>query len=232
MLPKAVTEFIGTFFLTLSISLCVAQSPPGLAPIGIGVVLIAMVYMGGHVSGAHYNPAVSTGVFITKNIPGLEFGVYIGTQVAAALLAAAVGVVLTGKAPAPMPMGDPGAAKYMAALLAEIIFTFALVLVVLHVACAKKCAGNGYYGVAIGLTVMAGAFAIGPVSGAALNPAVAVGLVLIRTLRGEGGLSTLWIYLLGPIVGALLAAPVFKLQTADAPDAPAEKPEEDERPRR
>lgn len=210
MLRLIATEFIGTFFLVLSISLCVALPLGGLAPIGIGVTLIAMVYMGGHVSGAHYNPAVSLGAMITRNIPAGRFVLYVLVQVAAGLVAAGVGVMLTGKSPAPMPMIAPAGA-----LLAEILFTFALVLVVLNVACAPACKGNSYYGVAIGLTVMAGAFAVGPLSGAALNPAVGLGLCLVDGLRGGASLPTVWIYIVGPLVGGILAAVVYQVQNPE-----------------
>jgi len=100
-----------------------------------------------------------------------------------------------------------------AALLAEALVTFALVLVVLNVATAEATKGNSYFGLAIGFTVTAGAYAVGPVSGGAFNPAVGVGPIMVDALSGDGSFGDLWLYLVGPFAGALAAAAVFKLQT-------------------
>jgi aquaporin Z len=202
------TEAIGTFFLVLTIGLTVVQGTP-FAPLAIGLTLMVMVYMGGHVSGAHYNPAVSVALVVRGALPGNRLIPYIVSQLAGAIAAAAVVRLLLGETFAPAPgIG----VEVLPALLVEILFTFALALVIMNVATSKKTVGNSYYGLAIGLTVTAGAFAGGGISGGAFNPAVGTGPTLIHALFGGGSWSALWIYWVGPIAGAALATVVFKLQ--------------------
>ncbi len=136
----------------------------------------------------------------------------LAAQILGAWLAAGSVYVITGSTFAPAPGPDFGTA---AVLLSEILVTFALVLVVLNVATAKATEGNSYYGLAIGFTVMAGAFAVGPVSGGAFNPAVGIGPIVVDTLAGDGSFGNLWLYLVGPIVGALGAVPVFRMQNPE-----------------
>jgi aquaporin Z len=202
------TEFIGTFFLVLTIGLTVTSGSP-LAPLAIGAGLMVMVYMGGHVSGAHYNPAVSLAVLLIGRLSAKEFAIYVAVQIAGAIAGAAAVHVLTGQtfAPAPGTGFTSGAA-----LFAEILYTFALALVVLNVAASAGTKGNSFYGLAIGLTVMAGAFAVGGISGGAFNPAVGVGPALMQALLGRGTLAHVWIYLIGPLAGGALAAGMFKVQ--------------------
>ena len=168
---KLLTEFIGTFFLVLTIGLTVTQGSQ-FAPLAIGAGLMVMVYMGGHISGAHYNPAVSLAVLMRGALPSADFIPYVAAQVAGATVAALIVNVITGQTFAPAPAVT---ATTTAALLVEVLFTFALALVVLNVATSKKTEGNSYYGLAIGLTVMTGAFAGGGISGGAFNPAVGLG---------------------------------------------------------
>jgi aquaporin Z len=202
------TEFIGTFFLVLTIGLAVISGST-LAPFAIGTALMVMVYMGGHVSGAHYNPAVTVAAWMAGKHPASMIVPYWVAQLLGSLAAAFVVHILTGRtfAPAPSPM-----ASGTQALIVEILYTFALALVVLNVATAKQTSGNSYYGLAIGFTVAAGAVAGGPVSGGAFNPAVGVGPIVISAAMGGGGYEHLWLYLAGPLAGAALAAPVFKAQ--------------------
>ena len=208
------TEFIGTFFLVLTIGLSVLSGSP-LAPLAIGAALMVMVYMGGHVSGAHYNPAITVAVWMRRKLPASQVVPYWVSQILGSLAAAFVVHILTGRtfAPAPSP-----AASAMQALIAEFLYTFALALVVLNVATARSTQGNSYYGLAIGFTVMAGAFAAGPVSGGAFNPAVGLGPIVIESVMGGGGFGNLWLYLAGPLAGAAAAAMVFNLQHAGAAD--------------
>lgn len=207
---RYLTEFIGTFFLVLTIGLTVLSGSP-LAPIAIGSILMVMVYLGGHVSGAHYNPAVTLAVFMRGKHAASQVVPYWVAQVLGSLAAAFAVHVMTGRtfAPAPSPEASP-----LQALMAEILYTFALALVVLNVATARQTAGNPYYGLAIGLTVMAGAFAAGPISGGAFNPAVGLGPIVIEALMGGGGFGNLWLYLIGPFAGAALAALAFRAQHA------------------
>lgn len=205
---KYVTEFVGTMFLILIIGCSVAFAGD-FAPLAIGVGLMALVYMGGHVSGAHYNPAVTLGALLTKKIGAKDGVAYIVVQLLGAPVGAFAAAHLTGKTFAPGPGVEAGTPMV---LLAEALFTFMLVLVVLNVATVKKVEGNSYYGLAIGLTVTAGAYAVGKVSGAAFNPAVGVGPTIVHTVIGDGSFKNLWLYVVGPFIGAGLAAGVFQVQ--------------------
>ena len=206
---RYLTEFIGTFFLVLTIGLTVLSGSPA-APIAIGSGLMVMVYMGGHISGAHYNPAVSLAILMRGKMDSRDFVPYLVAQVVGATLAAGAVLLILGSTFAPAPAEGAG---LLAVLLSEFLFTFALALVVLHVATADDTAGNDYYGLAIGFTVMVGAFAVGPVSGGAFNPAVGMGPILMDTFAGDGSMANLWIYLVGPFLGGAAAAMVFKIQT-------------------
>jgi aquaporin Z len=202
------TEFIGTFFLVLTIGLTAKTGTP-LAPLAIGSALMVMIYLGGHVSGAHYNPAVTLAIWLRGKLSTGEIVPYMVAQLAGAFAAAAGVHYLVGFTFAPAPGAEVGA---MQAVVAEFLFTFALALVVLNVATADATAGNSYYGLAIGFTVLAGAFAAGPISGGAFNPAVGTGPTLFHAVAGDGGLGHLWIYLVGPFLGGIGAAAVFKAQ--------------------
>ncbi|HEU0039263.1 MAG TPA: aquaporin [Verrucomicrobiae bacterium] len=198
---KYLTEFIGTFFLVLTIGCTVLTREPGMIPpLAIGAVLMVMIFAGGHVSGAHYNPAVTLAVFIRGRCDKKDVGPYMVAQFAAAIVAAIVTSFLAGT-------GTPMEIKNVpAALVAEFLFTFALAYVVLNVATAKGTSGNSFYGLAIGMTVMAGAFAMARISGGAFNPAVAVGAGVMKLLS----FSDIWIHLVADFGGGAVAAAVFK----------------------
>ena len=199
-----ITEFIGTFFLVLAIGLTGN-------PLAIGVMLMVMVYMGGHISGAHYNPAVSIAMIFRGLLTTKEAINYILSQLAGAFLAAIFVQWVGGSV---MQIAPNDSASVMQILAVESIFTFALVLVILNVATSPKTEGNSYYGLAIGFTVMAAAFAGGGISGGVYNPAVGIGPILVDAIMGDGNtLSNLWYYLVGPITGAVSAAYVYKLIT-------------------
>lgn len=208
-----VTEFIGTFFLVLAICLTGGNY---LAPIAIGAMLTVMVYMGGPISGAHYNPAVTLAVFIRKKISLKDGLIYMVFQVLGAFCAALLVNQLWGRSiGGPRPNADINILKPLAI---EMVFTFALALVVLSVATSKKSAGNSYFGLAIGFTVMAAAFAGGGISGGAFNPAVGTGPILVDTLFGDcpcHPMDNLWIYLVGPFTGAIVAAIAYKIINPD-----------------
>lgn len=206
-MPKYLTEFIGTFFLVLSITLSVISAQP-LAALSIGGTLMVMIFMGGHISGAHYNPAVSLAAWLRGALPTSDLIPYWLAQVAAGIAAALLGNVIAGGSVAIAPGAN---VNVIAALLVEILYTFALALVVLNVATAKGTAGNSFYGLAIGFTVVAAAIAGGGISGGAFNPAVGIGLSLGALADGTGG-SWIWLYIVGPLLGGALAAYVFKLQ--------------------
>ncbi len=204
-MKKYLVEFIGTFFFVFIIGMVVIAPGAGaLAPLPIGCALMVMVFAGGHISGGHYNPAVTlaavfAGALNARHIPG-----YMIAQIAGAMLAAVVVSSLKGD----MAMAAIEPLRQVAgpALLAEFIVTFALCWVVLNVAAAKGTFGNSFYGLAIGFTVLTGAFAVGSISGGAFNPAVAVGLSGL----GISEWSKLWIYLVANFAGAGVAAAAFK----------------------
>ncbi|HEV8377163.1 MAG TPA: aquaporin [Candidatus Polarisedimenticolia bacterium] len=201
-MKKYVTELIGTFFLVLTIGCTViAGGPQVVPPLAIGSILMVMVFAGGHISGGHYNPAVTLGVFMRGRCPARDVAPYIASQVLGALLAAGAVKFMTGGAGVTpmMPVAGP-------ALVAEFLFTFALVYVVLNVATAKGTLGNPFYGLAIGMTVMSGAFAVGGISGGAFNPAVGVGVCAM----GLVAWPSLWIYLIADFLAGAVAATAFK----------------------
>jgi len=205
---KYLTEFIGTLFLVLTVGLTVLGGSP-MAPLAIGASLMIMVYMGGHISGGHYNPAVSLALALRGKLAGSDLGPYMVAQVLGAVVASLLVYVIMGRtfAPAPAPT-----ASVIAALLVEILYTFALCIVVLNSACHNATKGNSFYGLAIGFTIVVAAFAGGGISGGAFNPAVGAGPILVHGMLGGGSFANLWLYLVGPGVGGVLAAVVFKLQ--------------------
>ena len=201
MMKKLVAEAIGTFFLVFTVGLTVIEPGAGpMAPLAIGFVLAIMIYATGHVSGGHLNPAVTLGVFLRGKATARDLvGYWIAQLVAGAIAALAVLYLKGDVAPA------AAALPVLPALLAEFLFTFALVFVVLNVATARGTEGNSYFGFAIGGTVLVGAYAVGGISGAAFNPAVAVGAVLMElALPGD-----LWIFLVANLAGGAVAALVF-----------------------
>jgi aquaporin Z len=204
---KYITEFIGTFFLVLTIGATAVASAPGvIAPLAVGSALMIMIFAGGHISGAHYNPAVTLGAWIRGRCSAKDVIPYMISQAIGAIIAAAaVGILKAGADVKPMTLAIGPA------LAAEFLFTFALVYVMLNVATAKDTAGNSFYGLAIGMTVMAGAFAVGNISGGVFNPAVAVGI----SVMGLSAWSNLWIYLLANFLGAIVASGTFKSLNPD-----------------
>ena len=207
-MKRYLVEFVGTFFLVLTIG-CVVMAPNGagaLAPLAIGAALMVMVFTGGHVSGAHYNPAVTVAVFLRGKCAASDVPGYLVAQFAGAAAAAMIAAFLKGN-PAVSPMQiDP-----TRALVAEFLYTFALCSTVLNVATARATSGNSFYGLAIGFTVMAGAYSVGAVSGGAFNPAVALG----ATLMGLFSAANIWVYLVANFAAAAAAAAFFKLVDPD-----------------
>ena len=199
---KYLVELIGTFFLVLTVGCTVIDKGAGpLAPLAIGASLMVMIFAGGHISGGHYNPAVTLGVWMRGKCDTKDVVPYWAFQFIGAALAAAI--VKFFKAGAVVTPGNP---QTVPALLAEFLFTFALVYVVLNTATAKGTEGNSFYGLAIGMTVMTGAFAVGNISGGAFNPGVALGI----TIMGLSAWSNLWIYLVANFAAAVVAAWTFK----------------------
>ena len=201
-MKKYLVEFIGTFFLVLTVGMTVMD--PGasaLAPLAIGSALMIMVYAGGHVSGGHYNPAVTLAVWLRGRCASADVPGYWVAQIAGAFAASSLALYLKDS-----PALTPAEIKIMPAFLAELVGTFALAYVVLNTATAKATAGNSNYGLAIGFTVMVMAFALGGISGGAFNPAVAVGITDMHIEKT----ANLWLYLFGDLAGGALAALVFR----------------------
>ena len=201
---KYIAEFIGTFFLVLTIGCTGIGAGAGvIAPLAIGAALMVMVFAGGHISGAHYNPAVTVGMLIRGKLNPADVVPYWIAQFVAAALAAMI-VIKCLRAGAPVTPISPHVGP---ALLAEFLFTFALVYVVLNTATAEGTSGNSFYGLAIGMTVMTGAFAVGDISGGAFNPAVAVGICIL----GISNWANIWIYLVANFAAAVVAAVIFQM---------------------
>lgn len=195
---KYIYEFIGTFFLVLTVGMTVIDPNVGLwAPLAIGSVLAVMVFAGAHLSGGHYNPAVSLAVFLRHKLPLNDLWMYWLAQLLAGVVAAFVTLYFKGQgAAAPL---EP---NHLKALLAEFLFTFALCYVVLNVATVKATAGNSYFGWAIGFTVLVGAYAVGAISSGAFNPAVALGITILNLSHW----ANLWIFIVGNLLGGAAAA--------------------------
>lgn len=210
MLPrKLVVEALGTFFLVLTIGQTVIgpNDAGNLAPLAIGSALMVMIYAGGHFSGGHFNPAVTLGVMLRGKCPVADAIPYMVAQVAGAALAAFTVFFLKGSG-FKLPEAPPDAYQYSvgAKFLAEFLFTFALVWVVLNTATTKATEGNSNYGLAIGFTVLVGAFSVGAISGGAFNPAVAIG----ATIMGLIPSSAVWIHLAADFLGGAVAAILYK----------------------
>jgi len=215
---KYITEFIGTFFLVLTIGCTVIGGGQGsIPPLAIGAVLMVMIFAGGHISGGHYNPAVTLGVWIRGRLGSADLMPYMAAQLAAAAVAGFVVKFL--RAGSEVTVLTP---QLLPALTAEFLFTFALVYVVLNTATAEGTSGNSFYGLAIGMTVMVGAFSVGNISGGAFNPAVAFGLCIL----GLTSWPDIWLYIVANFAGGAAAAGIFHLinpvqqTTPVATDAP------------
>jgi aquaporin Z len=202
-MKKYVYEFIGTFFLVFTVGMTVLN-PNGvgyLAPLAIGSVLAVMVFAGAHVSGGHYNPAVSFAIFLRGKMKWQDMWIYWLVQLIGGVVAAFLTIYFKGS-PAQMPL-EPSPWQ---ALIAEFLFTFALCFVVLNVMTAKETKGNAFFGFAVGFTILVGAYAVGSISGAAFNPAVALGITIMNLSLW----ANFWILVVGSLLGGLVAAIVFK----------------------
>jgi aquaporin Z len=201
-MKKYIAEFIGTFFLVVTVGCTVIPGAAGvIAPLAIGAALMVMVYAGGHISGGHFNPAVTLAVFIRGRCEAKDVIPYWVAQLLAGVAAALVAIFLVGKSGTPMEIKN-----VPAAFVAEFLFTFALAYVVVNCATSKETANNSFYGLAIGMTVMVGAFSVGAISGGAFNPAVALGVAVMKIVN----FPDIWIHVVADLAGGLVAGLTFK----------------------
>jgi aquaporin Z len=203
---KYIVELIGTFFLVFTVGMTVIGTDfkawnGVIPPLAIGSVLMVMIYAGGHISGGHYNPAVTLGVFLRGRCELKDVVPYWVAQILGAVAAGFLTLYLKGQTGTPNSDLD-----IVRSLIVEFLFTFALVYVVLNVATSKATAGNSNYGLAIGFTVMVGAFAVGGISGGAFNPAVAVGLVVMNLVKA----TAVWVHLVADLAGGAAAGFLFR----------------------
>ncbi len=210
---KLTAEFIGTFFLTLTVCMTsFAKVSADLQPLAVGVVLIGLIYAGGYISGAIFNPAVTLAILLRGRMNIKEAGAYMATQFLGAAAAALVTIVLTSTKSIVFPIEPPP--QYfgiMPAVIAEILGAFALVWVVLNVATSKTIDGNNFYGLSIGFTMTGLIYTFGSVSGSVFNPAIA----LASNMTQLSQWANLWIYLVGGFGGAAIAAFVYKYINPD-----------------
>jgi aquaporin Z len=207
---KYAAEAIGTFFLVLTVGATVGSASP-FAPLAIGSVLMVMIYAGGHLSGGHYNPAVTLAVLVRRRIGLRDAVAYWAVQFGAGLFASAVvRTFVDPSRPTTAAMTLSGH-RLDAAFVVELLFTFALCYVVLNVATSKHHPDNSFYGLAIGFTVVAGAFAVGSISGGAFNPAVSFGAAAM----GFFAWPTLWVYVLAQTVAGIAAGVSFHALNTD-----------------
>ena len=203
-----VVEFIGTFFLMLAVGMvAINPTPLWFSPIAMGAMVMVMIYAGGQSPVAHYNPAVTLAVFIRGKIQLKEAVFYIIVQVLAAVAVSYIVLYLKGF-PTDTPTLKPEAGK---AFTAEFLITFALCYVFLNVATSKNSEGNSYFGLAIGFTVIAGAYAVASSSGAFFNPAVTIGQTVIE----KNSPDNLWIYLVSQFLAGIAAGLVYRFTNTE-----------------
>jgi aquaporin Z len=205
---KNAVEAIGAFFLVFTVAVS-GLSHSAFTPLAAGAVLMVMVYAGGHISGGHYNPAVTIAALVRNRIGLAEAVQYWIVQLVAGVVAGLAARAVVD--PATVTALRPSGHALGAAAVVELLFTFALCYVVLNVATSKDQPGNSFFGLAIGFTVVAGAFAVGGISGAAFNPAVSLGAAV-------GGLfawSTLWVYIVVQAIAGAAAGLVFRVLNPD-----------------
>ncbi|MEO5907329.1 MAG: aquaporin [Saprospiraceae bacterium] len=201
---KYIVEFVGTFFLLMAICMAVSGGLGNLAPLAIGFMLTVMVFAGGHISGAHYNPAVSVAIYLRGKLNAGDVLPYMVAQFLGSTLAVMLAGFLLQSMGVPEPA--PKEIDIIPALISEILGTIALVYVILNVATAPRNTGNSFYGLAIGFTVIACIYAFGGISGGAFNPAVALGI----TMAGYSSWSSIWVFIVANFVGGVLAAFLFQ----------------------
>src|ERR1700729_3282243 len=201
---KYAVETIGAFFLTFVVAVSVL-SHSVFTPLAAGAALMVMIYAGGHISGGHYNPAVTMGALVRGRIGIGDAVPYWIFQIVGGVVAGVIARAVVNP-PAVRALTLTGHAEAAAAVV-ELLITFALCYVMLNVATSKDQPGNGFFGLAIGFTVTAGAFAVGGISGGLFNPAVTLG----GATAGLFAWSTIWVYLVVQLGAGIAAGLAFLL---------------------
>ena len=212
-LKKYIVEFIGTFFLVLTICMTTySKVSADLQPIAVGSMLMVLIYSMGYLSGAQFNPAISLAIYLRGRINLKEMGFYWLAQIIGAIAAAMMtAVLISAKPPVGLIASTPQFFSMVPALIAEVLGSFALTWVILTVATSKALDGNNFYGLAIGFTVTALMYTLGSVSGSAFNPAVAIATCVAHL----SSWNNLWIYMVGGLGGAVLATMAYKYISGD-----------------
>jgi len=213
---KALAEFMGTYLLIHAIVFSVYNTDgvvQTLAPLAIGSTLMVTIYAWGHVSGAHYNPAVTTGFWVAGKIGPVHWLVYVVTQLVAGIISALVAISICGNNQTVQNFPQIAFTPGLQGLYTECLWTFLLVSVVLNTAGTSSVGyqNNSFFGLAIGFTVVAGAVSVGQFSGGAFNPAVASGLNIGLLELGDYKFNTsAWILaIMFEFLGGFLAGVVF-----------------------
>ncbi|KAG5494115.1 hypothetical protein JKF63_01950 [Porcisia hertigi] len=208
-LSQLLAELVGTFLLVLTITLA-SVGVSQLAPIPIGFMLAAMCFTFGYISGAHFNPAISFAVFLNRQMTLRRTVMYILVQLCGSFAASLYASAIIGlNIPTPVPNGD--LVNIWQALLCELVYTFALTSVVLHV-CFSRQRSNDFYGLAIGMTLTAAGFSVGGFTGGAFNPAVATGTQVVSCVyKNCEPLRSFWVYWVAPFGGAFMASILYQL---------------------
>ena len=212
-LKKYIVEFIGTFFLVLTICMTsYSKVSADLQPLAVGSMLMVLIYSMGYLSGAQFNPAISLAIYLRGRINLKEMGFYWIAQILGAVAAAMMtAVLISAKPPVGLIASTPQFFSMVPALIAEVLGSFALTWVILTVATSKALDGNNFYGLAIGFTVTALMYTLGSVSGSAFNPVVAIASCIAHLSTW----NNLWIYMVGCLGGAVLGTIAFKYISGD-----------------
>ena len=224
-MKKYLAEMVGTMVLVLmgcgtAVSLSCTSADPALAStvvgtaLAFGLAVVAMAYTIGGVSGCHINPAITLGCLVSGRIGGKDAAMYMLFQTIGAIIGSAILYLLTSNVAGLDGTGANACQEgvsVVGGLLAEIFFTFVFVLVVLGTTDAKKGAGN-FAGLAIGLSLILVHLVCIRYMGTSVNPARSVGPALFQ---GGAALEQLWIFIVGPFVGAVLSAMVWKIVGSD-----------------
>lgn len=212
MKNKLIAEFVGTYFLYLIIGMCVTPEGAGaFTPLAVGIGLAALVYSCGHISKAHFNPATTVTYLSAGTHPKKEFLPFVAVIVLGAVAAAFSISILNPEGLAKVTAIEINLPRV---LFAEFVFTFALMWVILNVAIAKGTKGNPFYGIAIGAIVTGGAYAVGPISFAAFNPAVTLALCI----NGFIAWDVFVIYVITQCLAAAVAGFLFRSMKITNPE--------------